>query len=270
VSGQLHVGEYELSRSMTVSEIVGVLVAGRTRPGGRVTIPEGWRAEQIATALDTAGVVDGTEFMDAVAGRHAVPGLPLPTGAKSFEGYLFPDTYEFGQEASVDDVLRRLVEQFDRKVGPAVRARAADQGMNVHEMVTLGSIVEREAVVADERPDIAAVYRNRLARGMMLQADPTTQYALVPFGVLGLEGTYWKRTLSAEDLRVDSRYNTYQVAGLPPGPICNPGLASIEAAASPSASSWLYFVARGDGTHLFAQTLDEHLRNIARVERGTS
>ena len=134
--------------------------------------------------------------------------------------------------------------------------------------MTLASIIEREAVVPGERPVIASVFLNRLQRGMRLQADPTVQYALVASDASGqaldLVAGYWKRALTFADLRVESPYNTYQVTGLPPGPICSPGLASLRAVAQPASSDYLYFVSRGDGTHEFARTLDEQQRNVAK------
>jgi UPF0755 protein len=134
--------------------------------------------------------------------------------------------------------------------------------------MTLASIVEREAQQPEERALIAAVFHNRLRRGMPLQADPTTQYALIPFGRLVTNRTYWKTSLTQADLDTESPYNTYKVSGLPPAPIANPGLASIRAAAIPADVPWLYFVARGDGSHLFADTLDGHLRNLAEARRS--
>jgi UPF0755 protein len=133
--------------------------------------------------------------------------------------------------------------------------------------VTLASIVEREAQRPEERAQIAAVFHNRMRRGMPLQADPTTQYSLIPFGRL-VDRPYWKGALTQADLDTESPYNTYKVNGLPPGPIANPGLASIRAAAIPADGPWLYFVARGDGSHLFSDTLDGHLANLAEARRG--
>jgi UPF0755 protein len=140
--------------------------------------------------------------------------------------------------------------------------------MTVHELVTLASIIEREAVEPEERPKVSAVLHNRLDLGMPLEADPTVQYALLPFGSLSAPSGFWKAPLSSQDLQVGSSYNTYQRDGLPPGPICSPGLAALQAAANPAEGPWLYFFAKGDGSHLFATTLDEHLQNIARVRGG--
>lgn len=267
---RLAAGRYELRRSMSVGEILTALAAGASSTRVFVTIPEGWRAEEIARHLEANGVVSAAEFLDMVAGRRPVADLPLPEGAATYEGYLFPDTYDFGRAVPPEAVLRRLVRQFHSEVDEGVRTRGAARGLSAHELVTLASIIEREAVQPAERPLISAVYHNRLARGMPLQADPTTQYALVPFGAAPGGVGYWKGPLDPEDLMVDSAYNTYRVTGLPPGPICNPGMASIEAAAGPVQEPWLYFVAREDGSHVFARTMDEHLQNVVRAGRAES
>jgi len=265
---RLAVGDYELRRDMAVGDVVEALAAGRTRRTGLVTIPEGWRTEEIAQYLEGIGVVEAASFLEVVAGRGGPDAPPLPQRAPSFEGYLFPETYEIGRGVAPETVVRRLSAEFDRRVDAGLRAAAADRGLSVHELVTLASIVEREAARPEERPEISAVFHNRLSRGMPLQADPTVQYSLVPFGTLAYGQLYWKRELAMEDLQYDAPYNTYRVAGLPPGPICNPGLAALEAAAYAPVRSWLYFVARADGSHLFAETLDGHLQNVARVRAG--
>jgi UPF0755 protein len=265
----LRTGDYQLRRSMNLDEILATLTAGRGGPtADLVTIPEGWRAEEVAELLEARGIVAAPTFMELVVAGPADGAPPLPPGATSFEGYLFPDSYDFGHNPTPESVLRTLVGQFDRRVDAGIRSTAAAHGLSVHGLITLASIVEREAMEPDEREDIAAVYHNRLDRGMPLQADPTVQYALLPFGTLAPDALYWRRDLGADDLTVDSPYNTYRVSGLTPGPICNPGLAAIRAAAEPADSPWLYFVARGDGSHLFARTLDEHLRNVARIRGG--
>ena len=265
-ANRLAVGEYELRRNMTAGEIVDALAQGRTRRTGLVTIPEGWRAEEIAQYLDSSGVVPAEDFMDAVRTAESEV-LSLPPGTASFEGYLFPDSYEFGRDVPADVVLRRFLTEFDRRVDPGVRRAAAGRGFSLHDLVTLASIVEKEASLPEERGEIAAVFQNRLERGMLLQADPTVQYALVPLGTLS-GAAYWKRDLTIDDLRRDSPYNTYRRPGLPPGPISNPGLAAIEAVATAPDRPWLYFVARADGSHLFAETLDAHNRNVAQVRAG--
>jgi UPF0755 protein len=268
VGARLGMGEYELRRNMRVGEILDALIAGARRPGRIVTVPEGWRSEEIAQYLEVAGVVKAAEFIDVVAGRSQEGAPPLPAGATTFEGYLFPDSYEFGDDPSPQQVLRTFVEQFARRVDAPLLQAASARGLTPHELITLASIVEREAAHPEERAQIAAVFHNRIRRGMRLDADPTTQYALIPFGTLVSDRGYWKSELTAADLQIDSSYNTRKILGLPPGPIANPGVASIRAAAVPADGSWLYFVAKGDGLHLFAETQDAHLRNVAEARRG--
>ena len=186
-------------------------------------------------------------------------------GKPSLEGYLFPDTYRLPARASSSEVLAAMLNNFDEKVGPGVRAAAADSGMSLQDAVTLASIVEREAVQADERPLIASVYRNRLANacpdvgGPYLQADPTVQYAR------GRPGDWWWKPQSIEEYQfVQSPYNTYLNPGLPPGPIASPGLSALEAAVNPAETVYCFFVATGeDGRHVFARTLAEHEANVA-------
>jgi UPF0755 protein len=187
------------------------------------------------------------------------------------EGYLFPETYEVPQQVSGGRAAELMVRMFSQRVGDAVRA-PSDSEMTPQQVVTLASIVEREAKVPSERAIIASVYLNRLAQNMPLQADPTVQYAVATRdGAAAATYDYW-RNLTPDDLTIQSAYNTYQHSGLPPGPICNPGEASIRAVLQPADTRYLYFVARNDGsgTHLFAKTLDEHNANVANGKASPS
>jgi UPF0755 protein len=161
-----------------------------------------------------------------------------------------------------------MVDNFFRHLSPDLRAGFQAEGLSLGQAVTLASIVEREAVVPGERPIIASVYLNRLQRGMRLDADPTVQYALVPDAVVAsaTPTVYWILGLTSADLSIESPYNTYQVTGLPPGPICSPGLASLEAVAHPASTDYLYFVARPDHSHAFARTLQEQQQNVAKYQ----
>jgi UPF0755 protein len=178
--------------------------------------------------------------------------------ATSLEGYLFPDTYRFSPGTGPKVIVAEMVKNFRRQFGDELAYIST--GLSVHETVTLASIVETEAQLAAERPLIASVYRNRLHKRMLLQADPTVIYAMK------LAGT-WNGNIRKGDLRMSSPYNTYARTGLPPGPIASPGLASLRAAANPAASEMLYFVARNDGSHVFARSLDEHNRNVAEWQK---
>ncbi len=266
VAGRLAAGEYDLSPSMSTPEVIAVLAGGRVRPKPMLTVPEGWRAEEIAWQLDTILPGRGQELL-AIVYDDAELAASLGLGPDaSLEGFLFPDTYELSEDQDVRALVKKMVGQFERRFDPARRDAAASLGLSIREAVTLASIVEREAAVPRERPLIAAVYLNRLAAGMRLQADPTVQYALGTPGVPSPGKALWPHDLTLKDLEVASPYNTYQQTGLPPGPICNPGLAALDAVLHPAASDALYFVGRGDGTHVFARTMDEHLANIRQYQ----
>ena len=262
----LEAGEYTLRATMTMAEIARVLQHGRVEERS-ITIPEGLRLEEVASLVAVKAGLDPNAFLQlARSGDFDYDFLrDRPAGA-TLEGYLFPDTYRLPEGATAEDLIRRMLDNFDAKVTPAMRAQAAQRGMTLYEVVTLASIVEREAVLPEERPLIASVYLNRLALGMKLDADPTVQYAL---GYQPEQGTWWP-VLTLEDYQgVDSPYNTYKYGGLPPGPIASPGLASIQAVLEPAESDYLYFLRdceADDGRHLFARTEEEHYANYARCQ----
>lgn len=262
---RLEAGRYELRANMTMMEIIEALQHGRLEEIV-VTIPEGWRAEQIAEMLPEKTGIDAAEFLALVRNmdfdyaflRDRPPGATL-------EGFLFPDTYYLPAHPTARDLIERMLANFDQRFTVEMRQIGAERGMTIYQVVTLASIVEREAVVAEERPIIASVFLNRLAKGMNLDACPTVQYAL---GYQEDTGQWWKTPLTIEEInRVNSPYNTYLHRGLPPGPICNPGLASILAVLQPAETDYLYFLAKGDGFHAFARTFEEHLQNQQRYQR---
>lgn len=266
LQGRLAAGTYEFGRGVPVADAIRRLRAGVTVPAVTVTIPEGRRLEEVAAILERQGVVGAADFLAAAHGDYPPAASVRPLGS-TLEGYLFPDTYFFTKHTSGPEVVQRLVATFEERLSPELRAGIQAQGLTLHEAVTLASIVEREAQVPEERPLIAAAFLNRLRAGMPLQADPTVQYALASDAASVQRYGWWKRDLTLEDLQVDSPYNTYVRSGLPPGPICNPGLAALRAVAFPAPVKYLYFVAKGDGTHAFAETLEEHNRNVARYQR---
>jgi UPF0755 protein len=188
----------------------------------------------------------------------------LSPGA-SLEGFLFPDTYRIPADADAAYLVDRMLENFGQQMTPIMRQQIGAQGLSVYEAVTLASIVEREAVVNEERPLIARVFLNRLSQGMRLEADPTVQYAL---GYQADTDRWWKSPLTQDDLQFDSPYNTYLYAALPPSPIANPGLATLQAVAQPEEAPYLFFVAdcsdTAPGSHVFSETFEEHLDNVAR------
>lgn len=281
VAAQLEAGDFVLSPAMTMAEIVTTLQAAEAT-SVTVTIPEGWRVGQIADYLGAAAIFSDTVALDryrtqVLSGQltdldvAAYPFLVDRPANASLEGYLFPDTYEIpALNAVAADVLRRQLDTFAARVLP-VYNEAVTSGtttLSLYELLTLASIVEREAVVAAERPAIARVYLNRLAQGIKLEADPTVQYAM---GYQAATGQWWKTPVFLEEYSsVDSPYNTYLYPGLPPGPIANPGLSSIHAVLAPDDHNYLYFVALPDGSgrHVFAETFAEHSENVQRYLRG--
>jgi UPF0755 protein len=267
LQGRLAAGTYEFGRGVPVADAVRRVRAGVTVPAVTVTIPEGKRLEEVAAILERQGVVSAADFLAAARGEPPQAAARDRPAGSTLEGYLFPDTYFFTKHATAQEVVQRLRATFEERLSPELYAAIQAQGLTLHEAVTLASIVEREAQVPEERPLIAAVFLNRLRAGMPLQADPTVQYALAADAASVQRYGWWKRDLTVEDLKIDSSYNTYVRSGLPPGPICNPGLAALRAVAYPAPVRYLYFVAKGDGTHAFAETLEEHNRNVARYQR---
>ena len=261
----LRAGEYRLSPTMRPENIIRKLTKGEviTYP---VTVPEGYTAERIAMLMEEKGLFTRQAFDEAMARVYETTaptayGFPLPPKNTAYkhalEGYLFPETYQFFKGMKPDEMVKAMLANLDRALDAKLKARAAEKKISLHDLLTMASIVEKEAQKPEERPIIAAVYLNRLKIGMKLDADPTVKYALVEPGKL----------VTLEDLEVDSPYNTYKNAGLPPGPIANPGRPAMEAVLSPAGVDYLYFVAKGDGTHAFAATWDEHVRNIARYSQ---
>ncbi|MCL5074574.1 MAG: endolytic transglycosylase MltG [Chloroflexi bacterium] len=263
VENRLEAGDYELRANMTVNEIIDRLQRGRY-VGSLITFPEGWRALEMADAVERRGISSRGDFMRIVTdGRFEADFLASRPKNASLEGYLFPDTYRIPPNITPEQLVQAMLDNFGRHFTPMMRQQAADMGLTIHQVITLASIVEREARMPSERATIASVYLNRLKRGMLLQADPTVQYALVK-GSSTERGSYWKKALLYKDLEVDSPYNTYRYGGLPPGPICNPGLAAIKAVLEPAQTDYLYFVAKEDGSHIFARTLEEHAQNVQK------
>ncbi|MCB9139882.1 MAG: endolytic transglycosylase MltG [Caldilineaceae bacterium] len=277
LSSQLEAGTHLLAPSMTLTEIVTAL-QDAAASSISVTLPEGWRLEQMAAALSEAGALQDDAYLtQAQAGDLTgldparYPFLQARPPGTSLEGYLFPDTYRIpaGGESG-RAMLARQLDAFTAKALPIYDQAvvAGETDLSLHTVLTLAAIVEREAVIPDERPAIAGVYLNRLAAGMKLDADPTVQYAL---GYQPESDQWWKTPVYLEEYAaVDSPYNTYLYNGLPPGPIANPGLASIRAVLAPEAHNYLYFVALPDGTgaHVFAATYDEQVENVARYLGG--
>jgi len=223
-----------------------------------VSLPEGFTAVQIADRLAAAELVDRDAFLARV--RDPATAVALGVEGDSLEGYLFPETYRFARGLAPQDVARAMVEQFHR-VWRDLEPRARERGLSMREVVTLASIIEKETGVAGERPLIASVFLNRMRQGMRLETDPTVIYGIADF-----DGNLRRRDLE----NAANPYNTYRIAGLPPGPIASPGAAALRAVVEPAQTSFLYFVSRNDGSHTFSTTYAEHLAAVNRYQRGGS
>jgi UPF0755 protein len=245
-------GDYAFRGGEAMSDVMRHLVRGDFVVV-TVAIPEGLTVHEIAERLGAAGLVCAADFEQAARGGRLVRALGLmPLGA---EGYLFPATYKFSPRATVDDILAAMLARFYQVLTPQVEEQMFKEGLDARRLVTMASIVEKEAKMPGERPLIAGVFYNRLRAGMPLQSDPTAEYSLAGES-------------AAAAVRTPSAYNTYLIAGLPPGPIANPGLKSIEAALYPAHTEFLYFVARDDGTHVFSKTLKDQDRAIEAIHKG--
>ncbi len=238
----LKAGKYDLHKNMAAESVLNCIKSGRCLHLAKITTLEGWRSEEIAEVLAANDITDPQAFLDIVRKRD-------------LEGYLFPSTYYFSEHTPAWAVVDAMLAQYNRSVKPLFKQYPTD--LTEKEVLTLASIVEREAIFHDERPKIAAVYLNRLKIGKRLEADPTVQYAL---GFNFRENRYWKKGLTYRDLRNSSPYNTYRHNGLPPGPIANPSYESIKAVLNPEANfDALYFVADNTGRHDFSRTYNDHL-----------
>lgn len=256
----IRAGTYQLSPAMSAVEIARAF-QNAVSDAVQFNILDGWRAEEIAALLPTSGLgVTPDEFLQIVA---QPPLELLPSGfprLDGLEGFLMPGEYQIKRTLTAEELAATFLKRFDAEVTPDLREAFSRHGLTLEQAVTLASIVQREAVVAEEQPVIASVFYNRLAQGMALESDPTVQYAL---GYDSDHHTWWTNPLTQADLQVNSRYNTYIYPGLPPGPISNPGLDALKAVAYPAETEYFYFRAKcdGSGRHTFSVTYQEHLLN---------
>lgn len=241
-------GDYRMSDAMGPGEILQKMASGVT-DACKFTVPEGYSIFQLAELVEKQGLFAKETFLQACRDKQLLTDLGV--GAKSVEGYLFPGTYLVGFHMDERGLVTEMVREFRHRTA-ALEQAVAEAGYSLQQVVTLASMVEKEAVVPEERPLIASVFRNRLKIGMPLQSDPTAIYGVRAFG----------GTVTKQDLQRQSPYNTYRIKGLPPGPIGNPGLDAIKAVLQPARTDYLYFVARKDGTHQFSRTLQEHNRGV--------
>jgi UPF0755 protein len=251
----LKAGEYVFDHAATARQVHERLVRGDVYVHTLV-IPEGYNLFDIATAIEQAGLGSRQEFINAANG-NVVFVRDLDPEATSLEGYLFPDTYNFTRTQNLTDIVAEMVHRFRRE------AQQLGLKTDVHRVVTMASIIEKETAAPEERPLVASVYYNRLQHKIALGADPSVIYAAL------LAGRY-NGVIHQSDLQSDSPYNTYRHAGLPPGPIANPGRASLEAAMHPAETDFLFFVSDNNGHHRFARTLEEHARNVAAYRRAVA
>ena len=253
---RLRAGTYTLQRNMALWHIVDEFEKGQVNLV-RWTVPEGLTVSAIAELWETTGYGAAAAFREAAESKCLLEQFGLQD--KSVEGYLFPNTYKFAKGTTAEQAVEMMLEEFKQRWTEKFDEDAQNLGLTQHEVVTLASVIEKEAQVKSERPRIAGVFHNRLKKKWRLQADPTVLYAL---------GNP-ERLLTRADLKVDSPYNTYAHRGLPPGPIANPGIDSIIAALRPEKTDYFYFVAIGEGKHHFSKTLSEHNRMIRKIRRAS-
>ena len=251
----LKAGEYEVPQGAPLLAVLQLLETGRVKPH-LLVLPEGFTIRDLARQIEAEGIAPAADVVRAAGSAHLAWSLGIESD--SLEGYLFPDTYQVTKGIRVEEILGRMVQRFRDRAGTAdVVARARQRGLSLHRLVTLASIVEKEAALAAERPIIARVFLNRLRLDMPLQADPTVAYGLAKEG----------QSPTREDLQVDHPFNTYKHRGLPPGPIGNPGRSAIDAVLEPANVTYLYFVAIDDRSHHFSTTLEEHNQAVARYRQ---
>jgi UPF0755 protein len=250
---RLHAGEYEFTRNMSLFDVLSKLESGRVVTH-QVSVPEGFTVQEIARLLAGERLVEANAFVTLAGDPQVASRLGVP--ADGLEGYLYPDTYRLTRGMGEEEILRVMVTRLRQKLPADFAERSARLGLDVHGAITLASLIEKEVRQDRERAIVAAVFHNRLRRQMPLQSDPTAVYGLPDF----------RGRIRPEDLKRPSPYNTYLNPGLPPGPIANPGLGSLQAAVNPAPVNYLYFVAKNDGTHFFSHTLEEHSDAIRRYQ----
>jgi UPF0755 protein len=253
----LKAGEYQFERTASLPQVYDRIARGDIY-FHVVTIPEGYTIFDIAKAMEDAGLGSSADFLH-IAETQTQLISDLAPDAKSLEGYLFPNTYQFTRTQSLEEMAAAMVHQF-RQVAQQIGLNSGTS-LDVNKIVTMASIVEKETAAPDERPRVASVYYNRLAQRIALDADPSVIYAEL------LTGTY-QGSLHHADMAVNSPYNTYRFPGLPPGPIGNPGKSALEAAMHPDNTNFLYFVSDGNGHHRFARSLEEHNKNVTAYRRA--
>ncbi|MGI6453289.1 MAG: endolytic transglycosylase MltG [Syntrophomonadaceae bacterium] len=257
LDGKLQAGTFQLSRSQSLSEIADCIAGGRIMTFS-FTIPEGYTVEQIGNLLNSRNICSLSEWEKALESPYDFEFFKyIPQDLHSLEGFLFPDTYYISEHTTAEEIVEMMLRRFQEVWYKDFDRTANQRGMPLYEAVIIASMIEEEAMVAEERSIISGVIQNRLKNQMLLQIDATVLYAL----------SEHKTTVTYADLEVDSPYNTYKYPGLPPGPICCPGKASINAALNPQEHKYYYYVAKGDGSHHFSRTFEEHQGAIRRYAK---
>lgn len=251
----LQAGSYALSPSMSTQQIIAVISTGQVHTKG-FTIPEGTRLMGIGEILEREGICTALEFERALKDVKLPAGLPAEAN-ESLEGYLFPDTYLVSEETTAEEIVAMMVGRFLELWREELSDAAEDSGMSMHQIVTLASIIEKEALLDEERALVSAVFHNRLERGMRLESCATVLYAV----------DKTDERITIQDLKVDHPYNTYKYNKLPPGPICSPGLKSLIASVAPADVDYLFFISCGDGSHHFSKSYVEHEQLRLEKER---
>jgi UPF0755 protein len=246
-------GEYELSPNMSPRDILTKLTSGEVFKR-KVLVKEGTSVFDVGKIVEEAGLLSSEDFIKALTDKNLLTVAGIK--ADSFEGYLFPETYQFSRPVTVKDVIWRMLEESDKHWLPEFTDRANELNLSRHELITLASIIEKESGNVEEQPLVSSVFHNRLNNGMRLESDPTVIYGIKDFN----------GDLTRQDLKTPHAYNTYTNFGLPPGPICNPGETAIRAALFPKESPYIFFVGNGAGSHVFSTTLQEHNEAVARYQ----
>lgn len=270
LDSSLKAGTYKIAGNLSLKELAGSINDTKSQLATDITIPEGWDLRDIAAELKKQGIIKNESELYAAVGTPASSDNGAFTALKdeysflksapegySLEGFLFPDTYRFFKNATLDDVLKKIFDNFQNKFDQQIQSELAGSGMNLYQALTLASIVAKEGKTFDDKKMIAGVYVNRINAGMALQADPTVNYANAQDNIHPDD----------KDLNVDSPYNTYKNKGLPPGPIANPGLEDILAALNPTKHNYYYFLSTKDGKAVFARTFEEHVANRQKYDR---
>ncbi len=255
IDKKIHWGIYVFELPLAPHEVLNQMLLGKG-VFHRITIPEGLTVKEIADLLEKGGIAKKDRFLMEAKDPELLSSLGLED--RGVEGYLFPDTYYFTPFATEKDIIIAMAEQFREVFNSLMRERSRRIGFDLHQVVTLASLIEKETGIDAERPLISGVFHNRLKLGIPLQSDPTVIYGL----------KYFSGTLTHRDLQSPSPYNTYRIQGIPPGPICNPGLSSLMAALYPAQVPYLYFVSKNDGSHLFSVSLEDHNRAVKVYQAG--